>query len=204
VTPRDYEQCREVCGNLDDPGVALDRVDQVDFSRRKTTYDQENIERAMDGMDLAGRWLLHVGVGNSAFARRFAGRAGRIDGLTVSESERAHAEALGIPNYRVYRLNKYAREFTRVIDAKYDVIVDNNLAGFACCKFHFYRMLDSYVWALKPGGRILTDQLGMDWVFMGWEPRWRLSYADLVSLEEKFPLRAARVSETVYALTKVT
>jgi hypothetical protein len=57
------------------------------------------------------------------------------------------------------------------------------------------------VWALQPDGSILTDQRGMEWVVE--EPRWKLSYMDLVALEKKFPLKVSCITDTVYALQRV-
>lgn len=196
-----YEAAIEVCGKLDHPGLATDDPLWVDHTRDETTVDQARIEDALEGLGVAGRNLLHVGVGNSGFARRFAGRARRIDGLTVNETEMALAESLGIANYTVYLVSKYGREFQAKIRRRYRFIVDNNLASFACCKYHFYRMLDNYLGCLAPGGAILTDQRGMDFTVED-DPRWKLTYADLVALGEKFPLVASRVTDTVYALTR--
>jgi hypothetical protein len=197
-----YESCAEVCGQSARPGLALDMPIWVDHTRDETTVDQARIEAELDKLDLAGKNILHVGVGNSQFARRFAGRVNLIDGLTVSDNELKMAEAQGIANYTVYVLNKYGREFILTLGNRYDFIIDNNLASFACCKFHFYLMLDNYVWSLKPGGLILTEQTGMDWVIE--DPRWKLTFDDLRALREKFPLKAARVSETVYSMQAVT
>jgi hypothetical protein len=193
-----YESCTEVCGNPERPGLALDMPLWVDHTREETTVDQAAIEAQLACFDLGGKNLLHVGVGNSKFARRFAGQVNLIDGLTVSPAEKSLADSQGIGNYAVYLLNKYSREFILTIKNRFDFIIDNNLASFACCKFHFYLMLDNYVWSLKPGGQILTDQRGMDWVIE--EPRWKLTYEDLQALAEKFPLRAARLSDTVYSM----
>jgi hypothetical protein len=59
-------------------------------------------------------------------------------------------------------------------------------------------MLDNYLWAMKPGARILTDQRGMD--FSVEEKRWILSYEDLQALEKKFPVQVSRITDTVYAI----
>jgi hypothetical protein len=193
-----YESCPEVCGRMRSPGLALDMPLWVDHTKDETTVDQASIEAEMDKMDLSGKNILHVGVGNSKFASRFAGRVNLIDGLTVSRNEETLADSFGIGNYTVFFLNKYSREFILTIRNRYDFIVDNNLASFACCKFHFHLMLDNYVWSLKPGGQILTDQQGMDWVIE--DPRWKLTYQDLLALENKFPLRATRLSETVFSM----
>jgi hypothetical protein len=171
----------------------------VDHTRDETTVDQARIEDAMEEMDLEGRQILHVGVGNSGLAKRFAGRARLIDGLTVSEAEKELADSLAIPGYTVHLLSKYGREFGVRVANRYDYVVDNNLASFACCKFHFHRMLDNYVWCMKAGGRILTDQRGMDFTVEN-DPRWQLTYDDLVALEQRFPLVAGAVTDTVYEL----
>jgi hypothetical protein len=193
-----YEACPEVCGQSARPGLALDLPIWVDHTRDETTIDQARIEDELERMPIDGKNILHIGVGNSQFARRFAARVNLIDGLTVSDNEMRLAEAQAIGNYTVYFLNKYSREFILTLRNRYDFIVDNNLASFACCKFHFYLMLDNYVWSLKPGGSILTEQTGMDWVIE--DPRWRLTFDDLCALEAKFPLKAARVSDTVYSM----
>lgn len=196
-----YESCPEVCGATGSPGLALDMPIWVDHTKDETTIDQAAIEAELDRMDLSGRNVLHVGVGNSKFAERFAGKVNLIDGLTVSHNEKTLADSSGIANYTVFLLSKYSREFILTIKNKYDFIIDNNMASFACCKFHFYLMLDNYVWSLKPGGQILTEQHGMDWVIE--DSRWKLTYQDLIALKDKFPLRAERVTDTVFALQTV-
>jgi hypothetical protein len=193
-----YEACPEVCGNLERPGVALDAPLWIEHAHLETTVDQRRIEDALSRMEWHGKSFLHVGVGNSRFAQRFAAEAALIDGLTVSQVEVEWAQSLRIANYTVYFLNKYGREFLLTIRNRYDFVIDNNLTSYACCKYHFYRMLDNYLWAMKSGGQILTDQRGMD--FAVEEKRWILTYRDLQSLEKKFPLRAARINDTVFAL----
>ncbi|MCU1451262.1 MAG: hypothetical protein JWP02_3432 [Acidimicrobiales bacterium] len=194
-----YDDCLEVCGKLDHPGLATDMPIWVDHTSDDTTVDQARIEDALEEMDLDGRRILHVGVGNSGLARRFAGRVRLIDGLTVSEAEKALADSLSIPRYTVHLLSKYGREFGVRVANKYDYVVDNNLASFACCKYHFHRMLDNYIWCMNPGGRILTDQRGMDFTVEE-DPRWQLTYDDLVALEQRFPLVVGALTDTVYEL----
>jgi hypothetical protein len=116
----------------------------------------------------------------------------------VSEREKALADSLHISNYTVYLLNKYGRDFLARIENRYDFIIDNNLASFACCKYHFYRMLDNYLWCLRPGGSVWTDQRGMDWT-VG-DPRWQLSYEDLEALAGRFPIAVTKVTDTVYRI----
>ena len=195
-----YDGCTEVCGRLEHPGLATDVQRWIDHLGLDTTVDQASIEEALDALAPDARQrILHVGVGNSRLAERFAPRVQLVDGLTVWEPERTHARSLGIVNYEVWFLSKYSREFLRTIANSYDFIVDNNLASFACCKYHFHRMLDNYVWCLRPGGRVLTDQRGMDWTVDD-DPRWRLTFDDLAVAGERFGLRAAAITDTVYEL----
>lgn len=198
-SPSRYDSCPEVCGRLRNPGLALDLPIWIDHTRDATTVDQARIEDALERMDLPGRNILHVGVGNSGFARRFAQRVRLVDGLTVCRREKELADSLGIANYTVYFLNKYGLDFVTTITNRYDFIVDNNLASFACCKYHFYRMLDNYLWCLRPGGRILTDQRGMDWTVEN-DPRWQLTFEDLVALRHRFPVAVAKLTDTVYEI----
>jgi hypothetical protein len=195
-----YETCPEVCGNLENPGVALDMPLWIEHTDLDTTVDQLRIEEALSLMDWRNKNILHIGVGNSRFARRFASGAALIDGLTVCRSELDRAQSLGIPNYTVYFLNKYGREFLLTLTNHYDFVIDNNLASYACCKYHFYRMLDNFLWAMKPGAMILTDQRGMDFTVA--EKRWVLCYQDLQALQRKFPVRVARINDTVFAIAR--
>jgi len=193
-----YATYKEFCGNLEQPWVTLNSA-AVDWTQQETTRDQVHIEAVLDTMAVTGTSILHVGVGNSKFAQRFASRARRLDGLTIHQNEKTHADALGLPNYTVYVLNKYSPEFGPVITHTYDFIIDNNLASFACCKYHFSVMCENYLWALTPDGQILTCQIGMDAYHGAFG--WVMTYADLVSLERQFPVRVSKLTDVVYALT---
>jgi hypothetical protein len=170
----------------------------VDWTQQETTRDQACIEAVLDSMAVTGASILHVGVGNSKFAQRFASRARRIDGLTVHQNEKIRADALEIPNYTVYVLNKYSPEFVSVITNTYDFIIDNNLASFACCKYHFAIMFENYLRVLTPYGQILTCQIGMD-AYHG-DFGWTMTYADLVSLESKFLMHVSKFTDVVYTI----
>jgi SAM-dependent methyltransferase len=189
------------CGQLESPGIAVDFSQYSDFSMRETTEDQARIEDVLAAATPAESKVLHVGVGNSKFAQRFHGDGCQVVGITVSDEELRHAESLDIDGYRMLKLNKYSREFTRLIEDKYfDFVVDNNIAAFACCKYHFYLMLDNYLQCLKPGGKILTDQRGLDWSLL--DPSFILSFEDLQGFEKQLPLAAKRETEMVYSLQR--
>jgi hypothetical protein len=194
---RPYATYKEYCGS-EQPGVALND-EAIDWTQQQTTPDQVRIEAVLDTMALTGAQLLHVGVGNSKLAQRFASRLSGVDGLTVHHNEKIYADALAIANYTVYVLNKHSREVVSVLSHTYDFIIDNNLASFACCKKHFFIMLENYLSLLRSRGRILTCQIGMDAYHDDFGCT--MAYADLVSLERQFPLLVSKLTDVVYALT---
>jgi hypothetical protein len=194
---RAYATYKEFCGNREQPWVT--RISEaVDWTQQPTTRDQVCIEAVLDTLTVTDTSILHVGVGNSQFAHRFASRVRRIDGLTVHQNEKTHAEALGLPNYSVYVLNKHSPEFGSVITQTYDFIIDNNLASFACCKYHFAVMLDNFLRVLASHGQILTCQIGMD-VYHG-DFGCVMTYADLVGLERTFPVHVSKLTDLVYTI----
>ena len=195
---RPYATYKEYCGS-EQPGVASND-EAIDWTRQQTTPDQIRIEAVLASVAHTGAQLLHVGVGNSKLAQRFASRLHRVDGLTVHDNEKIYADALAIANYAVYVLNKYNRKVVSVLPHTYDFIIDNNLASFACCKKHFFVMIENYLSVLRSQGRILTCQIGMDAYHD--ELGCTMTYADLVSLEREFPIRACKLNNLVYALTK--
>ena len=195
---RAYATYREDCGS-EQPGVASNE-EAIDWTREETTPDQARIEAVLGTMALAGAQLLHVGVGNSRLAQRFASRVRSIDGITVHQNEKTSADLLAIANYTVYVVNKYSREVVSALPHSYDFVIDNNLASFACCKKHFSVMLENYTTVLRSHGRILTCQIGMDAYHD--ELGCTMAYADLISLESHFPVRVSKLNDVVYALAK--
>jgi hypothetical protein len=194
---RPYATYKEYCGS-EQPGVASND-EAIDWTQQQTTPDQVRIEAVLDTMALTGAQLLHVGVGNSKLAQRFASQLSGVDGLTVHHNEKIYADALAIANYTVYVLNKYSREVVPMLSHTYDFIIDNNLASFACCRKHFFIMIENYLSLLRSQGRILTCQIGMDAYHDDFGCT--MAYADLVSLERRFPVLVSKLTDVVYALT---
>src|SRR4030095_11452918 len=84
---RTYPNYKEFCGNLEQPWVT--RISEaVDWTQQETTRDQARIEADLGTMAVTGVSILHVGVGNSKFAQRFASRARYIAVLTVHQNEK--------------------------------------------------------------------------------------------------------------------
>jgi hypothetical protein len=190
----------DLCDQLDRPGRGIDDLQATDFSDSPTSPDQLEIEQYLEGQTSLrpSARILHVGIGNSSLALRFHHRCAQIDGLTVIEREKARADALGLPNYSVFLLNKHGREFLQWIQPGYEWIVDNNPASYVCCRYHFARMLENYRWALAPGGRILTHRRGLGWVAR--DPRWHMTMRDLAAAGARFGFRALKLTEMICAL----
>jgi hypothetical protein len=192
----------DLCFNLVQPGTGIGNSHLMDFSNgTPETPDQIRMEQVLESFKLEGTSILHVGIGSSRLAQRLSHLLHDIDGLTIDQNEKDYADALAIENYQAYLLSKYSPEIISCLKTeKYDFILDNNLTSFACCKYHFYLMMDSYIRSLKPGGRLLTDQQGMSWTFT--KKRWRLNEADLVELGQHYGFEVSRMTDMVYALQK--
>ena len=194
---RTYTTARAFCGHHAQPGVTQ-VPGALDWSQQETTPDQACIEAVLETVLLPGASILHVGVGNSQFAHRFAARASRIDGLTLHPNEQTHAATLALPQYTVYLLNKYSPAFRAVLPHRYGWIIDTNPAHFACCHHHFWLMWANYLRVLTPQGQIVTCQRGMN-AYQA-DCGWTMTYGDLVRLEERFPVQVAPLTDGVYVI----
>lgn len=176
----------EFCGKTEAMGV--DEVEEWrDYSARGTTQDQQRIEHMISERNIgAGGALLHVGIGNSMLAVRFGTHFRYMAGITLQPEEIAKAKALNIANYDPRQLNKFDAGLGRAFATRFDVIIDNNPASYACCLSHFAMMMRSYFDMLKPGGMMLTDAMGLEWVSSPNDKRWSLSVADWWQLAEIF------------------
>jgi hypothetical protein len=186
----------------DTPGID-EMPEWRDWSEIETTADQRRIESALEGLDVDGRKILHIGVGNSKLAQRFASRAAYILGTTICEAEHRRAESLRIPNYDVVVHNKYAKDRVRGRTTTFDFIIDNNPTTFCCCWMHLVIMMEHYAGLLSPTGRILTDKVGLSWVTSDptANPRWSCSYEDWQAIGRPFNLEAGQLNDDVYTLS---
>src|SRR4029453_6760069 len=69
--PRTYATAPACCGHREQPGVTQ-ISEALDWSHQATTPDQAYIEAVLTTLAVTGSSLLHVGVGNSQLAQRFA------------------------------------------------------------------------------------------------------------------------------------
>jgi hypothetical protein len=127
------------------------------WTRRETTPDQQNIERVLVDMTDPQETWLHIGIGNSSLAKKFADKVKQIDGISISPEEVEHAKGLGIINYHPFICNKYSHKFD--YDIFYDVIIDNNPTSHCCCHKHLMDYLNNI--SKKLQGLYLTDSIGL-------------------------------------------
>jgi glycosyltransferase involved in cell wall biosynthesis len=190
----------EFCGAEDTPGhdeVPEWRV----WTNRETSRDQAAIEDYLEqGVDRAVS-IFHVGVGNSSLARRLAHRASTVRGITIHREEKEYADSFGLDNYSVSITNKYSCDLEEIRDT-FDIIVDNNPASFACCLFHFCRMMVNYSEMLRDDGAILTAEPGLSWVLSNRYPGWSLTWQDWSRLGEAMLMRPRQITEAVYSLER--
>jgi MoaA/NifB/PqqE/SkfB family radical SAM enzyme len=170
------------------------------WTERPTTGDQLRIEEQLESLIETSSSILHIGAGNSSLGRRFAPRVARVLATTLHDEERTFAEGLGIKNYAVVTANKFSEDMDR-IDGEFDFIVDNNPSSFACCLFHFSRMMISYAELLKKdGGQLLTAQPGLSWVCPGNDRNWSFQWQDWARLGEILGMPARQVTDVVYSM----
>jgi len=199
-----YLRCLDDCGYT--PGIDSPFMDSAMNWLGESTLDQKRIESwvasHLDSLSVVAEdaVILHVGVGNSNFARRFCPLVRAVHGLTLGRREQALASSLQLENYQTWRVNKYHPQLLSYLDwVPYSFIVDNNLASYACCQKHFHAMLTNYSLMLREDGAILTDYIGM-----GHAPgdiNWNIA-AEIEDIAEKFGLRLTQETELVYALRK--
>lgn len=188
------------CGNLDDPGIIYSE-DLRDWSDKATTPDQARMEGYIDRYDLRNARILHVGIGNSGFAKRFHGRVKEIVGTTIDEPEMRVARALAVPNYRFVVHNKYSGR-NDAVEGTFDFILDNNPTSPCCCIRHLSDLFEFYAAKLAPGGQIVTDRLGLGWVPDDTSPRWSFDFDDLAVIAPAAQLSAFRMTGNVYVLSR--
>ncbi len=151
-------RCPADCGAADPPHAYRD----VSFADGQVSPDQARIAEVLPGLLEPTTRLLHVGVGCSDLAARFAADVARIDGVTVLVDEAERAASLRLPTYRVWRFNKHGPALA-TLPGPYDLVVDNNPGSFACCVRHFRGTMATYAALLAPGGRLVTEERGARW-----------------------------------------
>jgi peptidoglycan/xylan/chitin deacetylase (PgdA/CDA1 family) len=86
-------------------------------------------------------------------------------------------------------------------DGRFDLIVDNNPASFACCLFHLTRMMACYAELLAENGMLLAAEPGLRWT-VGDDTSWSLSWDDWVVIAETLSLQPKKLDEFVYCMRR--
>ena len=188
------------CGNSREPGV-LYSPKLRDWSDKATTPDQARMERHIDRYDLRRARILHVGIGNSGFAKRFHGRVGEIVGTTIDGPEMLVARSLALPSYTFVVHNKFSGR-NDIVDGTFDFILDNNPSSPCCCIRHLAILFEFYAEKLASGGQIVTDRQGLEWVPHGNVPRWAFDFDDLAAVGAVAGFSVSPMTKNVYVLAR--
>ena len=133
----------------EDREVTTDELDIINFLKASNSFNYESI--------------LHIGIGNSFFAKNFS-KDNKIIGLTVSQKEINKANELNLGNYKVFLCDKYSKEFKSSLNnIKFDLIVDTNLKSYSCCIEAFNYFMKNLINKLSTNGLIITSKNGMSW-----------------------------------------
>jgi hypothetical protein len=190
------------CGKRSDPGIR-DREEWSDWSAFGTTAGELLIEDYLDRLGTRNKSILHIGIGNSGLAERFARSASQIVGTTIAVAEVSTAQSLGLSNYRAILHNKYSGTDDG-IPADFDFVIDSNPTAFCCCMTHLGSMLDFYASRLADEGQLITERSGLAWQMKapGAHERWGFSFDDLAAVARLAGLDSYRVSEDIYVLAR--
>ena len=143
-----------------------------DFSKHNFTYweDRDTTSDELEIIDflensykLESKQILHIGIGNSFFAKKFF-KNNHIFGITISKKEIENANLLNLSNYKFVLCDKYSKNFIRELNnKKFDVIVDTNLKSYSCCQESFNFFMENLLNKLNDGGMLITSKNGMRW-----------------------------------------
>ena len=150
----------------------LQKVTYTDgaWVNRKTTKDLRKIQEYLTKKE--GKMsVFQVGIGNSSLFECFLDNK-NVDlfGITISDEELAYAREKFSSEidirYNIRYMNKYSDEL-KLIQQRFDYIVDNDLSSYSCCKKHFFLMLDNYKRLLNKEGEVLVGFEGISYFDSG-------------------------------------
>ena len=131
--------------------------------KESTEDENEIIKFLKNNFLLKDKKILHIGIGNSNFAKIFS-NINEITGITISKNEINYANNLNLKKYNVFLLDKYSINFENYFkNYQFDLIVDPNLKSYACCKKSFDFMFKNFSTLLSNNGTIITSRKGMNW-----------------------------------------
>ena len=152
--------------------------------REVTTDELEVINFILNSNDVKFNSILHIGIGNSYFCKKF-NQNSTITGITISEKEIDKAKSMNLSNYNFFLFDKYSIEFNSFVkDKKFDLIVDTNLKSYSCCKETFTFYISNLFKTLNNNGTLITSINGMQW-FKSLKPKLSFSFKKLFHFKLK-------------------
>ena len=131
--------------------------------RSSTSDENEIIHYLKKKINLENKKILHIGIGNSYFAQVILNK-NIVFGISVSSHEISKANNLNLDNYKVYLCDKFSTNFCDLfLNQKFDIIVDNNIKSYSCCKMSYYYFIDNLFKMLNDKGILITSRKGMNW-----------------------------------------
>ena len=133
------------------------------WENREITSDEFEIINFLEkSYDLRSKSILHIGIGNYFFAKKFF--KNQIFGITISQKEIDLAHSLGLSNYKVILCDKYSLNFKKELNhMSFDLIVDTNLKSYSCCQDSFNFYMKNLFHKLNKKGTLITSKNGMNW-----------------------------------------
>ena len=146
------------------------------WENRDVTTDELEIINFLDkNKDDNFKSILHIGMGNSYFAKKFSYN-NKITGITISQKEIQRASAMNLTNYQFFLLDKYSIDFKYFLNKKkFDLIIDTNLKSYTCCQDSFELMMHNISKSINIGGMLITSINGMNW-FKDLKPKLSFSF----------------------------
>ena len=152
--------------------------------RNITTDELEIIKFLENNNDFKFKKVLHIGIGNSYFAKKFS-NTNKIIGITISQKEIHKARTMNLKDYQFYLLDKYSINFKDFLDEnKFDLIVDTNLKSYSCCQDSFEYMMNNILKSINSNGMLITSINGMKW-FKKLKPKISFSFKKFFFLKLK-------------------
>lgn len=155
------------------------------WEERTVTSDElDIIEYIFKSNDMKINSILHIGIGNSYFAKKLD-QYEVITGITISQREIDKAKSLNLSNYDFYLYDKYSIEFNSFLkNKKYDLIVDCNLKSYSCCQETFLYYIENLFKTLNKNAILITSLNGMKW-FKNLKPKFSFSLKKLFHFKLK-------------------
>ena len=84
--------------------------------------------------------------------------------MKLSKAKIIKGKNLNLDNYKVFLCDKFSTNFYDLFfEKKFDVIVDNNIKSYSCCKISYNYFIENLFKMLNHKGILITSRKGMNW-----------------------------------------